>query len=85
MSIMTVQDLLDQLEGIDPETPLAVAFQPSWPLRGSVSAVTQMPVGVHGEDEEDGLGVVWLAIDPESSWDVSPYASNDAWQGGDLR
>lgn len=83
MSIQTVGDLLEQLEGIDPETPLAVAFQPSWPLRGRLAAVTQLPEVVNREEE--GLGVLWLAVDPETSYDVNPYAHAECWQGGDQR
>lgn len=85
--IETVADLLEQLEGIDPETPIAVAFQPSYPLRGKLAAVTQMPATDpgNGEYDEDGRGMLWLAVDPESSYNVDPYASADAWQGGDIR
>jgi hypothetical protein len=79
MAIKTIAELIDELneastqfpEGLD--TPIAVAYQPTYPLRGYISAVTAT-----GLDEDEGdEPVVWLAVNQDND---DPYASRDAWQ-----
>lgn len=67
MTIETVQDLRDLLDEFDPETPVSVAQQPSWPLAAVPVAVTELG------------GRVWLAT-AEATVDGSPYAPSEAWQ-----
>jgi hypothetical protein len=71
--ISNLQDAADNFpEGLD--TEVAVAYQPSYPLRGYISAVT---VPDPDESDDDSECVVWLAVSQDGD---NPYASRDAWQ-----
>jgi len=61
---MTVAELIDQLSGFDEDTEVMIAFQPSYPLAGSVENVTQV----------DAEETVWIA-----AGDGYDYAPRDAW------
>jgi hypothetical protein len=39
MTIKTVGDLLDQLDGVDPDTPILIAINPAWPIEHAIGAV----------------------------------------------
>jgi hypothetical protein len=91
-----VDELIDQLEGIKDqyggEAEIRIAFQPSWPLRGTIASVQ------HGMDlefcDEDGYlrqedpndeapevrQYVWIAIDQVGGHSEHPYAPREAWQ-----
>lgn len=56
---MTVGDLIATLEGIDPDTPVRLAQQPSWPFEYSIGDVVQVEVG----GPEEGKTVRYLADD----------------------
>ena len=49
---MTVQELIDELEYLDPETEVRFASQPSWPFEYSISEVVVANVEKRGEEEE---------------------------------
>ena len=49
---MTVQELIDELEYLDPETEVRFASQPSWPFEYSISEVIVANVEKRGEEEE---------------------------------
>lgn len=49
---MTVRDILNRLDALDPETEVRFAFQPNWPLEYSIDDI----VGVN----IDGQEVVYL-------------------------
>ena len=36
---ITVRDILSALEGIDPNTPIQIAFQPTWPLTAQITRI----------------------------------------------
>ena len=42
---MTVQDLIDELQGFKPDTEVRLAFQPSWPFEHSLSEVAEVEPG----------------------------------------
>lgn len=46
---MTVRELIEELEGMNPEAEVRFASQPSWPFEYSVSGV----VGINTDDEDD--------------------------------
>lgn len=39
---MTVADLIEQLEGMDPDAEVVLAQQPSWPFEYTISGVEEM-------------------------------------------
>lgn len=87
MSVDTVRDLLELLESYDPETPLRIATQPSWPLASTLAAVTLIEAPEDDEDPDfvpDRVATVWLAASDSVGYDEHPYAPRDAWNGGDL-
>lgn len=43
--IVTVRDILSALEGIDPETPIQIAYQPSWPLTAQITRIAADEAG----------------------------------------
>jgi hypothetical protein len=62
---MTIQDLLDELEqlldgidGLDPQTEVRLAIQPSWPLQFEIASVVEFdPTAEYDEPEpEEGRG-----------------------------
>lgn len=74
MMIKTVQDLIDALEGLDPNAPIRLAMQPNYPMIGSLRNVCIE----HGED--DSVKTVWLACSghedygcPRNAWDEGEF------------
>lgn len=52
---MTVQDLRDALEGLDPDMPVRIASQPSWPFEYEIAdAVVSNP---RDEQDEESIEV----------------------------
>jgi hypothetical protein len=52
---MTVQDLIDTLEGLDPEAQVRLAFQPSHPMQYTIGDVVEV------DDDDEGDVAVFLA------------------------
>ena len=66
MKIKTVADLLEALEGVDPETEIKIAIQPSWPLEASIANLRAPEFGERGP--------LWIAMS-----DTGEYAPRWAW------
>jgi len=49
---MTVRDILNRLDALDPETEVRFAFQPNWPLEYSIDDIVEVNI--------DGQEVVYL-------------------------
>jgi len=66
---MTVQDLINELQGFSPDAEVRLATQPSWPFEYSVSAVAQTEPGEgYGiRQNEDGWYVTYDADDADFS------------------
>lgn len=47
---MTASELIDLLCGVDPDTEVRIAEQPSWPFEYAISGVVEVRMG----DREDG-------------------------------
>jgi hypothetical protein len=84
--MQTIRELIEALEDLasehGDETPVRIAYQPSYPLAARLRAVTPLPAGL--SDDEDGDPedvVVWLAASDTVGSDESPYAPRDAWEG----
>ena len=45
MSIRTVADLIKRLEEFEPESPIALASQPSWPFEYGIADIDQSDSG----------------------------------------
>ena len=45
---MTVRDILNALDGLDPETEVRFAFQPNYPLEYSIDGIVE--VNIDGEE-----------------------------------
>lgn len=74
---MTVQELIDMLEGVDPDMEVRLAFQPNYPMEYTVAGVTQTPPEPEEEQDpraEPQAPVVYLL---EGAW--AGYASRDLW------
>lgn len=70
----TVQDLIDLLSEFDPDAPVMIAHQPSWPLAEVVGAVTTAEfVNEDDEDETEEDNTVWIVAGGHSHR-RSPYA-----------
>ena len=94
MTIVTVGDLIAALENYDPETPVMIGHQPSWPLAETVAGVVgpddretchladheecDLEDGYHVDDE--GPETVWLVAGGHA-WDRSPYAPRAIFDG----
>jgi hypothetical protein len=52
---MTVGDLMSRLEGLDPEAPVMVAYQPHYPLQFAISEIEAVEVGL----PDEGDRIVW--------------------------
>jgi hypothetical protein len=63
---MTVQDLLEILEDLDPEAEVRLAHNRSWPLAFELGGLAT-----------DGEEVVWLISGDHP--EESPYAPSDLW------
>ena len=59
---MTVEELLDQLDGLPLHAEIRIASQPSWPFEYAVQGVYAAEAGEPDDDEaSDELPVVYLA------------------------
>lgn len=58
---MTVQDLLDLLDGVDPDTEVRLAHQPSWPFEYSIGTVEL--VGANDAEIEEAENALARARD----------------------
>ena len=74
--IRTVQDLLEALEGLDPDTPVRLAMQQSYPMNGRIENVC-----VQRNDADERT--VWIACSghlgygcPEGAWEESVVECN---------
>lgn len=92
MTVWTVDDLIEKLEEAREElggdAQVRMTWQPEYPIRGTVAAVT-VPANradPYGEDEvapgqrNDGQ-MVWLAAGPVP-WDENGYGPSWAWNEG---
>jgi len=43
--IQTVGELIEHLEALDPDTPIALATQPGWPMEHAITTVQQTDSG----------------------------------------
>lgn len=88
----TVADLIEELQNFDPESPVFVAFQPSWPLAAEIANITEVSPDDEDEDwdeeqqewvpvneQPDVPNVVWIALTSGVRGDMSPYAPKAAW------
>lgn len=86
---MNVQDLIERLSELDPEAPILLAHQPSWPLQFTLRGVaTSQDIANGSECEEHGHydcdkcaaveePVVYLV---EGNHPDHPYAPRAAWE-----
>lgn len=70
---MTVGELLEALEGLDPETPVVAAIQPSYPLRVTVDGVHTPSEGEISDDEYD-------AIQEANGGELTPEQVQEVWE-----
>jgi hypothetical protein len=73
-----IDALIEHLEAVRADAgdvDVRVAYQPSYPLRGSVEAIG-LDVELGGDER-----VVWIAVG-SAPYAESPYAPADAWEGG---
>lgn len=69
---MRVQDLIEELQNMDPEAEVRIATQPSWPFEHSCANVVEVDLGVPGpEDVEAAHGVL---NDPDCDDDEKEFA-----------
>ena len=71
---MTVQEMIDHLSELDPDAPVRLATQPSWPLAFEVASVGPVEDPYTGEQVGD---TVWIV--EGGSWYQQPYAPRAAW------
>jgi hypothetical protein len=57
---MTVQELMRELEGCEPDAEVRIAQQPSWPFEYSISQVVEAKP-VDESDDDDSDPVVYIA------------------------
>lgn len=84
--MMTVRDLIDRLEDLDPDAEILLAHQPSWPLQFTLAGVAagedvagDVECEEHGDyncDECADSGVVYLV---EGNHPDHPYAPRAVW------
>ena len=74
--IRTVQDLIEALEGLDPDTPVRLAMQPNYPMNGHIENVCI-------QRNEAGERTVWLACSghegygcPQGAWEENEVEEN---------
>lgn len=91
---ITVRDLIDLLEQYDDDLEVRVAYQPNWPLRGTVDTVTSSDEiresTAYGADDEDGYAerdhttdddqFVWISVG-SAPYGEDPYAPTAAFSG----
>jgi hypothetical protein len=80
MTIKTVGDLKEALEEFDDALPVRIAYQPSWPLAGSIQNVREVDrADEPGGPTRPGDVTLWIAVDQVSTYTENPYAPRDAW------
>lgn len=77
MRIDTIGELIEALEGLDPDTPIKMALQPNYPMKGSLENVC-VQRDADGEEK-----TVWLACSdnedygcPSEVWDDDEIADD---------
>ena len=82
---MNVRELIELLDDYDPEAPVLIAHQPSWPLAEVVAGVVEDDPDRYLEDrdsdpdedqpdtDEDGARAVWIVAGGHP-YERSPYA-----------
>ena len=79
---MNVGELLEMLEGEEPDMEVRLAMQPSWPLRFQVDRVVNDAFIDRDEDDEDGdegPQFIWI-VAGDHPYGESPYASKKLWE-----
>lgn len=71
--VITVQELIEALEGLHPGTEVRIASQPNWPFEYSVEAVAVVETGENGEEvvylaEGSQIGYLPGAVKDEIGW-----------------
>jgi hypothetical protein len=84
MSARTVGELIALLEDYDPESPIMIAHQESWPLAETVASVVGDTEVADEETYEAGSAAdpetVWIVAGGHA-WDRSPYAPRAVFEG----
>jgi hypothetical protein len=72
---LTVRELLELLADHDPDTPVMIAHQPSWPLAEVLAGVVHASDVEREADDDEPAGdeCLWLVAGGHA-WDRSPYA-----------
>lgn len=65
---MTVADLIEALEGMDPQAEVRLAMQPSWPMEYTVADAV-----------EDQTGIVYLSEDRQVGYLPEPGREAVGW------
>lgn len=71
---MTVEELIELLSDLPPETEVRLASQPSWPMEWAVSTVIQPDY-----DDDNGAPVVYLAEGAHVGYLPRAIASQLGW------
>ena len=71
---MNVRELLEMLEGVDPENEVMIAEQPGWPLAARLEGVVDAADLPHSDEDDCGLP----ATDPRAREDILWLAAGDA-------
>ncbi len=73
---MTLSELIvhltDLAETTEDDPQVRIAYQPSWPLRASLSNVTVA-------SDDSGNEFLWLAASTSAPYDENPYAPGNVW------
>lgn len=76
----TVNDLYEALRELVDEghgdTPIRIAYQPSWPLAAEVENIRLFS----DKDDDEPIEKVWIAASATVSRDENPYAPKDVWE-----
>lgn len=69
---MTVQELIDELETLNPDAEVRLAFQPSWPFEHSLGTVAEYNARESYEivqGDYDGEGLAWWIMNTDADED----------------
>lgn len=58
---MTVKELINELQQYPEESEVRLAMQPNWPFEYSISDVVYTPPVLNDNEEEEEIGIVYLA------------------------
>ena len=80
---MLIEALNDAREDMGGATEIRIAYQPSWPLRGTIARVTvPEPESYYEGERAVGQGkdesMLWLAVG-SAPYDENPYGPRWAW------